>query len=73
MMLIESSLLLAALKESEYGALWIFMEALIKSSAKIAPSDFAANWTKEPPGAGLRGRPLAAGEKHRPRRQPRLY
>ena len=49
MMLIESSLLLAALKESEYGALWIFMETLIKSSAKIAPSDFAANWTKEPP------------------------
>ncbi len=40
MMLIESSLLLAALKESEYGALWIFMEALIKSSAKIATDVF---------------------------------
>ena len=27
----------------------ILKETLIKSSAKIAPSDFAANWTKEPP------------------------
>ena len=51
----------------------IIKETLIKASAHIASSYFQADCTKRPQGAGLRGRPLAAGEKHRPRRQPRLY
>ena len=41
MMLIESSLLLAALKESEYGALWTFI-CLAASSIIVFPITGAA-------------------------------
>ena len=33
---------------ADMGLVKIVRETLIKSSAKIAPSDFAANWTKKP-------------------------